>query len=44
VTEGEEGYLGGMTAERSISSSEATGSNKSIVMLDPESLASSQSR
>jgi hypothetical protein len=38
LTEGaEEGYLGGKTAEPFISSSEATGSNKSIVKLDPES-------
>ena len=41
VTEGEEGNLGGKTAEPSISSSppiEATGSNKSLVMSAPESL------
>jgi hypothetical protein len=38
VMEGEEGYLGGKTAEPSISSSEATGSNKSIVIfLTPNS-------
>lgn len=36
VTEGEEGHLGGKTAEPSISSSEATGSTRSIVMPDPE--------
>lgn len=35
----EKGYLGGKTTEPSISSSEATGSNKSIVMPDPESLS-----
>ena len=39
VTEGgEEDYLGGKTAEPSISSSEATGSSKSIVMPNPKSL------
>ena len=32
-----EGYLGGKTAEPSISPNEVTGSNKSIVMPDPES-------
>jgi len=32
------GYLGGKTAELSISSSKATGSNKSIVMPDSKSL------
>jgi hypothetical protein len=32
------GNLGGKSAESSISSSEATGSNGSIVMSDPESL------
>ena len=37
VTEGEEGNLGGKTAEPAISSSEATGSYKSVVMRDPES-------
>ena len=36
VTEGEEGYLGGKTAEPSISSIEAVGSNRSILMPDPE--------
>ena len=37
VTKGEEGNLGGKAAEPSTSSSEATGSNKSVVMRDPES-------
>ena len=38
MTEGEGGYLGGKIAEPAISSGEATGSNKSIVMPDRESL------
>ena len=35
VTEGEEDYLGGKTAEPSIASSKATGSNNLIVMPAP---------
>jgi hypothetical protein len=37
VTEGEEGNLGGKTAEPSVSSSEATGFNETIVMSGHES-------
>jgi hypothetical protein len=40
--EGEECNPGRKTAEPSISSSEATGSNKSIVMPDPESMRLSE--
>ena len=40
---GEEGYLGGKTAESPISSSEAASSNKSIVMPGPESIFSASS-